>query len=160
MDGFDREGGAAYSRLDILVNSAGISGSSVGDPDGLAGWDRIIAVGFSVKAALSSSEAGHAAADQEFPPRPVVGDIGSEEQHAIRNVLRLPGRAVTKLWPPLRIDRHVAPGGPLRRWDYRCAPKAAIQVSVLFVRADHLFRSRRPCSAGVVVGEDATGTRW
>ena len=69
MDGFDREGGAAYSRLDILVNNAGISGSPVGDPDGLAGWDRIIAVGFSVKAALSSSEAGHTAADQEFPPR-------------------------------------------------------------------------------------------
>src|SRR4051812_16978914 len=33
-----------YGRLDILVNNAGISGSSVGDPDGLAGWDRIIAV--------------------------------------------------------------------------------------------------------------------
>jgi len=26
------------------VNNAGISGSSVGDPDGLAGWHRIIAV--------------------------------------------------------------------------------------------------------------------
>ena len=35
---------AAYGRLDILVNNAGISGSSVGDPDGLDGWDRIIAV--------------------------------------------------------------------------------------------------------------------
>src|SRR5436190_1887570 len=35
---------AAYCRLDILVNNAGISGSSVGDPDGLDGWDRIIAV--------------------------------------------------------------------------------------------------------------------
>ena len=35
---------ATYGRLDILVNNAGISGSSVGDPDGLAGWDRIIAV--------------------------------------------------------------------------------------------------------------------
>ena len=35
---------SAYGRLDILVNNAGISGSSVGDPDGLAGWDRIIAV--------------------------------------------------------------------------------------------------------------------
>src|SRR3954451_7227289 len=34
----------AYGSLDILVNNAGISGSSVGDPDGLAGWDRIIAV--------------------------------------------------------------------------------------------------------------------
>jgi NAD(P)-dependent dehydrogenase (short-subunit alcohol dehydrogenase family) len=34
----------AYGRLDILVNNAGISGSSVGDPDGLDGWNRIIAV--------------------------------------------------------------------------------------------------------------------
>jgi NAD(P)-dependent dehydrogenase (short-subunit alcohol dehydrogenase family) len=30
--------------LDILVNNAGISGSSVGDPDGVEGWHRIIAV--------------------------------------------------------------------------------------------------------------------
>lgn len=35
---------AAYGRLDILVNNAGISGSSVGDPDGVAGWDRVIAI--------------------------------------------------------------------------------------------------------------------
>jgi NAD(P)-dependent dehydrogenase (short-subunit alcohol dehydrogenase family) len=35
---------SAYGRLDILVNNAGISGSSVGDPDGLEGWHRIIAV--------------------------------------------------------------------------------------------------------------------
>jgi NAD(P)-dependent dehydrogenase (short-subunit alcohol dehydrogenase family) len=35
---------ATYGRLDILVNNAGISGSSVGDPDGLDGWDRVIAV--------------------------------------------------------------------------------------------------------------------
>src|ERR1700740_3279369 len=35
---------ATYGKLDILVNNAGISGSSVGNPDGLEGWDRIIAV--------------------------------------------------------------------------------------------------------------------
>jgi NAD(P)-dependent dehydrogenase (short-subunit alcohol dehydrogenase family) len=34
----------AHGRLDILVNNAGISGSSVGNPDGLEGWHRIIAV--------------------------------------------------------------------------------------------------------------------
>ena len=33
-----------YGRVNILVNNAGISGSSVGDPDGIAGWDKIIAV--------------------------------------------------------------------------------------------------------------------
>ena len=35
---------ASYGRLDVLVNNAGISGSSVGNPDGLEGWHRIIAV--------------------------------------------------------------------------------------------------------------------
>jgi len=35
---------ARFGCLDILVNNAGISGSSVGDPDGLEGWQRIIAV--------------------------------------------------------------------------------------------------------------------
>ncbi len=35
---------ARYGRLDILVNNAGISGSSVGDPDGMEGWQRVIAV--------------------------------------------------------------------------------------------------------------------
>src|SRR4051812_35208223 len=35
---------AAYGRLDILVNNAGISGSSVGDVDGLEGWQRLLAV--------------------------------------------------------------------------------------------------------------------
>jgi NAD(P)-dependent dehydrogenase (short-subunit alcohol dehydrogenase family) len=35
---------ARYGRLNVLVNNAGISGSAVGDPDTLAGWDRIIAV--------------------------------------------------------------------------------------------------------------------
>jgi NAD(P)-dependent dehydrogenase (short-subunit alcohol dehydrogenase family) len=35
---------STYDRLDILVNNAGISGSSVGDPNGLDGWNRIIAV--------------------------------------------------------------------------------------------------------------------
>ena len=35
---------AIHGRLDVLVNNAGISGSSVGDPDGLDGWHRIIAV--------------------------------------------------------------------------------------------------------------------
>jgi len=35
---------ATYGKLNILVNNAGISGSSVGDPDGMEGWHRVIAV--------------------------------------------------------------------------------------------------------------------
>src|ERR1700749_1032828 len=35
---------AAYGRLDILVNNAGISGSAVGDADGLEGWETLMAV--------------------------------------------------------------------------------------------------------------------
>ena len=33
-----------YGRVEILVNNAGISGSSVGDPDGIEGWNKVIAV--------------------------------------------------------------------------------------------------------------------
>ena len=44
MGRINREEWRRYGRLDILVNNAGISGSSVGDPDGLEGWHRIIAV--------------------------------------------------------------------------------------------------------------------
>src|ERR1700712_1940482 len=35
---------AAYGRLDILVNNAGISGSSVGDADGLEGWQKLLSI--------------------------------------------------------------------------------------------------------------------
>ncbi len=35
---------SAFGRLDILVNNAGISGSSVGDPDGLEGWQTLLSV--------------------------------------------------------------------------------------------------------------------
>ena len=35
---------ADHGQLDILVNNAGISGSSVGDPDGIEGWERLLAV--------------------------------------------------------------------------------------------------------------------
>jgi NAD(P)-dependent dehydrogenase (short-subunit alcohol dehydrogenase family) len=35
---------SGYGRLDILVNNAGISGSAVGDADGLEGWQRLLAV--------------------------------------------------------------------------------------------------------------------
>jgi NAD(P)-dependent dehydrogenase (short-subunit alcohol dehydrogenase family) len=35
---------STYGRLDILVNNAGISGSAVGDHDGLEGWQRIMAI--------------------------------------------------------------------------------------------------------------------
>jgi NAD(P)-dependent dehydrogenase (short-subunit alcohol dehydrogenase family) len=33
-----------YGRLDILVNNAGISGSAVGDPDALEGWNKLLSV--------------------------------------------------------------------------------------------------------------------
>ena len=35
---------AAYGRIDVLVNNAGISGSAVGDPDAIEGWNKLIAV--------------------------------------------------------------------------------------------------------------------
>ena len=41
---------AAYGKIDILVNNAGISGSAVGDADGLEGWQRLLAVNAGEKA--------------------------------------------------------------------------------------------------------------
>jgi NAD(P)-dependent dehydrogenase (short-subunit alcohol dehydrogenase family) len=35
---------STYGRLDILVNNAGISGSAVGDADGLEGWEKLLSV--------------------------------------------------------------------------------------------------------------------
>lgn len=35
---------APYGRLGILVNNPGISGSAVGHPDGLEGWQRVLAI--------------------------------------------------------------------------------------------------------------------
>src|SRR6185312_5395403 len=35
---------ATYGRLDILVNNAGISGSAVGDQDGLEGWQKLLSI--------------------------------------------------------------------------------------------------------------------
>ena len=49
---------ASYGRLDVLVNNAGISGSSVGDPDGSEGWHRIIAVNGTKLAAEQMAKTG------------------------------------------------------------------------------------------------------
>jgi NAD(P)-dependent dehydrogenase (short-subunit alcohol dehydrogenase family) len=35
---------STYGHLDILVNNAGISGSAVGDPDGLEGWEKLLSI--------------------------------------------------------------------------------------------------------------------
>jgi len=35
---------AAYGKLDVLVNNAGISGSAVGDDDSLEGWQKLLSI--------------------------------------------------------------------------------------------------------------------
>jgi NAD(P)-dependent dehydrogenase (short-subunit alcohol dehydrogenase family) len=80
-----------YGRLDILVNNAGISGSAVGDPDGLEGWEKLL----SINAASVFLGTKLAAAAMMLNGRgsivnisSIMGFIGSAESH--------PGYAASK----------------------------------------------------------------
>src|SRR4051812_26893943 len=75
---------AAFGRLDILVNNAGISGSSVGDADGLEGWQRLLAVnatsvflGTKLAAAAMAKTGGGSVVNISS----IMGIVASEESH-------------------------------------------------------------------------------
>jgi NAD(P)-dependent dehydrogenase (short-subunit alcohol dehydrogenase family) len=75
---------ASYGRLDILVNNAGISGSAVGDADGLAGWQRLLAVnstsvflGTKLAAPVMAKTGGGSIVNISS----IMGIVASEESH-------------------------------------------------------------------------------
>jgi len=75
---------AAFGRLDILVNNAGISGSAVGDPDGLAGWQRLLGVnatsvflGTTLAAAAMVRTGGGSIVNISS----IMGIVGGDESH-------------------------------------------------------------------------------
>jgi len=82
---------ATYGRLDILVNNAGISGSAVGDPEALGGWERIMAVNAtSVFLGTKHAAAVMAAAGKGSIVNisSIMGFVGSADSH--------PGYAASK----------------------------------------------------------------
>ena len=97
---------AAYGRLDILVNNAGISGSSVGDPDGLEGWDRVIAVNQTsvfLGTKLAAEQMAKSGGGSIVNISSIMGFVGGASGHPAYS--RLEGRGA---------DLHQGGGGALR----------------------------------------------
>jgi NAD(P)-dependent dehydrogenase (short-subunit alcohol dehydrogenase family) len=101
---------ATYGKLDILVNNAGISGSAVGDPDGLEGWHKLMAVN------ASSVFLGTKLAAAAMIPNgrgsivnisSIMGFIGSAESHpgyaASKGAVRLYTKAAASKYGPSGI---------------------------------------------------------
>jgi len=75
---------AAYGKLDILVNNAGISGSSVGDPDGIEGWQRLLAVNATsvfLGTKLAAAEMAKTGGGSIVNISSIMGIVASEESH-------------------------------------------------------------------------------
>ena len=75
---------AAYGRLDILVNNAGISGSSVGDADGLEGWQKLLAVNADQRVPRHQAGGGRDGEDRRCSIvniSSIMGIVASDESH-------------------------------------------------------------------------------
>ena len=89
---------ATYGKLDILVNNAGISGSSVGDPDGLDGWHRIIAVNQSVflGTKLVAEQMAKTGGGSIINISSIMGFVGSTSGHPAYHASKGPVRIYSK----------------------------------------------------------------
>jgi NAD(P)-dependent dehydrogenase (short-subunit alcohol dehydrogenase family) len=101
---------ATYGRLDILVNNAGISGSSVGDPDGLDGWHRIIAVnqtsvflGTKLAAEQMAKTGGGSIVNISSIMGFVGGTGGHPAYHASKGAVRIYSKAAAVRYGPSRV---------------------------------------------------------
>ena len=99
-----------HGRLDILVNNAGISGSSVGDPDGLAGWDRIIAVnqtsvflGTRLAAEQMAKTGGGSIVNISSIMGFVGGASGHPAYHASKGAVRIYSKAAAVRYGPMGV---------------------------------------------------------
>ena len=101
---------ASYGRLDILVNNAGISGSSVGDPDGLDGWHRIIAVNQTsvfLGTKLAAEEMARTGGGSIVNISSIMGFVGSASghpaYHASKGAVRIYSKAAAVRYGPLGV---------------------------------------------------------
>src|SRR6266478_1001927 len=96
-----------YGKLDILVNNAGISGSSVGDPDGLEGWHRIIAVNQTsvfLGTKLAAEQMAKTGGGSIVNISSIMGIVGGASGHpaysASKGAVRIYTKSAAVLWPP------------------------------------------------------------
>jgi NAD(P)-dependent dehydrogenase (short-subunit alcohol dehydrogenase family) len=99
-----------HGRLDILVNNAGISGSSVGDPEGIDGWHTIIAVnqtsvflGTSLAAARMSATGGGSIVNISSIMGFVGSDSGHPAYHASKGAVRIYSKAAAVRYGPAGV---------------------------------------------------------
>src|SRR6516162_8711735 len=135
---------ATYGRLDILVNNAGISGSSVGDPDGLEGWHRIIAVNQTsvfLGTRLAAEQMAKTGGGSIVNISPIMGFVGSTSghpaYHASKGAVRIYSKAAAVRYGPLSVRVNTCIRATCRRCSTRPTPASATTRS----------RSRRCCAS-------------
>jgi len=99
-----------YRRLDILVNNAGISGSSVGEPDGLEGWNRIIAANQTsvfLGTKLAAEQMAKTGGGSIVNISSIMGFVGSTSghpaYHASKGAVRIYSKAAAVRYGPMGV---------------------------------------------------------
>jgi NAD(P)-dependent dehydrogenase (short-subunit alcohol dehydrogenase family) len=101
---------SAYGRLDILVNNAGISSASVGPPDGLDGWQRLIAVNQTsvfLGTKLAAEEMAKTGGGSIVNISSILGFVGTAGghpgYHAAKGAVRIYSKAAAARYGPLGV---------------------------------------------------------
>jgi len=99
-----------YRRLDILVNNAGISGSSVGEPDGIEGWNRIIAANQTsvfLGTKLAAEQMAKTGGGSIVNISSIMGFVGSTSghpaYHASKGAVRIYSKAAAVRYGPMGV---------------------------------------------------------